>query len=650
MLRLRAPGPDVWEDFQLGTMSADTVAHDPVLARWRRAAAQGAVADGPALPDGVSSSDMISRRDRIGPLVAESAPVLGHISAELAARGVLALLADRDGVIVGAWGGGGFLGEAARTRLVEGSSWAEAVRGTNAIGTALAEGAPVAVIGSAHFERINHGLFCYAAPIRDPFGELEAVLDVTGAAGDDDPGLGVAVQTAATAIEHALRLRTYAELTPGGLATLGRLVTRSTAPALLVEAPGVVRLVNHAAARLIGCDPDHGSGATVDDVLGASWPTLAACARDGRRLRFARGGVTSEVELEPLVGPGGHVLALMVYLSPQTQRARPAPVPVRRPVVPSEHPAFAAILGDDPALVAARHTATRLAVTDLPVLLLAETGTGKELFARAIHAASRHAAGPFVAVNCGAIQPSLLESELFGYAPGAFTGAARTGAPGLVATADGGTLFLDEIAELGPGAQALLLRVLEDGSYHRVGDSRLRHARFRLLAATCRDLAADVAAGNFRRDLFFRIHGAVVTLPALRDRRDRVALATGILDRLAGGAAPILSADARAHIERHDWPGNVRELKMALAHGLALAPPEGPIAREHLPAPLPGLSAPTRSPAAVVALPAPPTRDDALREALSAALAAAGGNLSDAARRLGVARSTVYRMLGRLKT
>jgi transcriptional regulator of acetoin/glycerol metabolism len=648
MLRLRSPGPEAWEHFQQGVVSADVVARDPVLARWSRAAAQGAIADGPALPDGVSSSDMLTRRDRIGPLVAESGPVLSRISAELAARGVLALLADRDGVIVGAWGGGGFLGEAARTRLVEGSSWAEAVRGTNAIGTALAEGAPVAVIGSAHFERINHGLFCYASPIRDPFGELEAVLDVTGAATDDDPGLGVAVETAATAIEHALRLRSYAELTPGGLATLGRLVTRSTAPAMLLEAPGVVRIVNEAGARLLGCAPGHAGGASVDELLGASWPTLAACARDGRRLRFSRGGTTSEVELEPMVGPDGRVLALMVYLSPQVQRARPAPLPVRRPVTPAEHPAFAPILGDDPALIAAKHAATRLAVTDLPVLLLAETGTGKELFARAIHAASRHAAGPFVAVNCGAIQPTLLESELFGYAPGAFTGAARTGAPGLVATADGGTLFLDEIAELGPGAQALLLRVLEDGSYHRVGDSRVRQARFRLLAATCRDLAAEVAAGTFRRDLFFRIHGAIVTLPALRDRRDRVALATGILSALAGGLAPVLAADARAHIEHHDWPGNVRELKMALAHGLALAPIDGPIAREHLPAPLPGLAAAPR--VAAPALPAAPTRDDALREALTAALAAAGGNLSDAARRLGVARSTVYRMLGRLKT
>jgi sigma-54 dependent transcriptional regulator, acetoin dehydrogenase operon transcriptional activator AcoR len=657
MLQLRARGPELWEEFLDGSLSASAVDRDPLLVRWRRAATQGAIADGDALPRGAPSSDVLTRRDRLAPLVAESGPVLARVATELASRGVVALLADRDGVIVRAWGGGGFGVEAARARLVEGASWAEGVRGTNAIGTALAEGTAVAVVGCAHYERTNHGLFCYAAPIRDAFGEVEGVLDITGIASADDPGLGVAVETAASAIEHALRLRAYGEVTPGGLTTLRRLLARSSAGALLVEAPGAVRMVNDAGSALVGAARADVEGAPVEDVLGASWATLASCARDGRALRFARhGGAPCDVELEPLVSADQRLLALMVYLVPSVSRAVRAPAPrVERAVatVPPAHPAFAAILGDDPALLAAKHAAARLAVTELPVLLLAETGTGKELFARAIHAASGRAAGPFVAVNCGAIQPSLLESELFGYAPGAFTGAGRSGAPGLVAAADGGTLFLDEIAELSESAQALLLRVLEDGAYHRVGDSRLRHASFRLLAATCRDLPARVADGRFRRDLFFRIHGASVTLPPLRARSDRTRLARGLLAEL--GAAARLTDDAVAYIEEHDWPGNVRELRMALAHGVALAPPGGPIGRDHLPAPVPGLApvpraveAPAGSGPIVVDATATSTRDAALRDALRDALAASGGNLSEAARRLGVARSTVYRMIGRL--
>jgi transcriptional regulator with PAS, ATPase and Fis domain len=302
--------------------------------------------------------------------------------------------------------------------------------------------------------------------------------------------------------------------------------------------------------------------------------------------------------------------------------------------------AFAPIVGSDPAIVAARDHAARFAHSDLPVLVLAETGAGKEIFARAIHAASSRASGPFVAVNCGALTGTLLESELFGYGPGAFTGAAASGRTGKLAAADGGTLFLDEVGELSPSAQTMLLRFLEDGTFYRVGEAAERHADVRLIAATSRDLPALATRHQFRSDLYFRMRGVVLRLPPLRDRNDRGELARALLERIArlrGLPKPLgLSRAALAWIDKHDWPGNVRELRSALDYAVVLAGDAPRVELWHLP--VDETDAPAES---------GDLRAQAERAALLRALSQAQGNLSVAARSLGVARSTLYRMLER---
>ncbi|WZX23462.1 sigma 54-interacting transcriptional regulator [Myxococcus stipitatus] len=284
----------------------------------------------------------------------------------------------------------------------------------------------------------------------------------------------------------------------------------------------------------------------------------------------------------------------------------------------------------------------------LPVLLLSETGTGKELLARAVHAASSVSSGPFVAVHCGALSSTLLESELFGHAPGAFTGARAGGAEGKLAAADGGTLFLDELAEMPAALQVLLLRVLEDGGYSRVGESHVRHSRFRLIGATCRDLDAAVRAGTFRGDLYYRLQGVMLRLPPLRERDDLAVLAQDLLSQLAlegGHPASTLSTAALARLKNHTWPGNVRELKTVLRLALVRAGGARVVDVAALPPEL-GLG-----PVAT------PRREDAagasgLRaleaQAVREALERSGGNMARAARRLGVARSTLYRMVERL--
>ena len=337
---------------------------------------------------------------------------------------------------------------------------------------------------------------------------------------------------------------------------------------------------------------------------------------------------------------------------------------------PASSGPWAALKGHDVQHRATLQEAERFAPTSLPVLLLSETGTGKELLARAIHAASAVATGPFVAVNCGALSPALLESELFGHAPGAFTGARVGGAEGKLAAADGGTLFLDELAEMSPALQVLLLRVLEDGCYSRVGESRVRRSRFRLVGATCRDLDAAVRNGTFRSDLYFRLQGAVLRLPPLRERTDLPELAQALLSRLTeeeGQPSPMLTAAALARLATHRWPGNVRELKTVLRLALVRAggalvldvdalPPS--LGSPPVPAPsLESLGAFTPSPSTLPSAAPTPARHAGaaaarpLREleahAIQEALALSGGNVAQAARRLGIARSTLYRMAER---
>jgi two-component system response regulator AtoC len=232
------------------------------------------------------------------------------------------------------------------------------------------------------------------------------------------------------------------------------------------------------------------------------------------------------------------------------------------------------ILVADPAMARLYELARRLARSTIPILVLGETGAGKELAAAAVHAFSARASGPFVSVNCAAIPDTLAESELFGHARGAFSGAV-TARPGYLEAASGGTLFLDEIGELSPAVQAKLLRVLESGELIRVGETAPRTTDLRIVAATNRDLAREVDDGRFRSDLFFRLGSARLELPPLRERpRDLALLAASLLGDAARrlGRAPLeLSIGAAVALFRHDWPGNVRELRHVIEYAAAAA-------------------------------------------------------------------------------
>lgn len=319
---------------------------------------------------------------------------------------------------------------------------------------------------------------------------------------------------------------------------------------------------------------------------------------------------------------------------------------------------FASFVGSSPAAAEVKRQARRAAQSTSPVLLLGETGTGKELLAHAIHAASSRAAGPFVSVNIAAVPDTLLEAEFFGVAPGAYTGADRKARDGKFKLADGGTLFLDEIGDMPQNLQAKLLRALQEGEIEPLGSNQLVPFDVRVVAATSRDLGALVRDGKFREDLYYRLHVLPLRVPPLRERRSDIPALVEVLgEDMAlrnGTATPELRPDALALLMGQPWRGNIRELRNVLEQA-AMRSDSDSIDAEQLTRILRETGV---EPAAPVPGPAPQEGEGAWlrplaeqvaeveRRAIAAALAASGGNKLAAARRLGISRATLY---GRLE-
>ncbi|OLF54654.1 sigma-54 interaction domain-containing protein [Pseudomonas chlororaphis] len=336
-----------------------------------------------------------------------------------------------------------------------------------------------------------------------------------------------------------------------------------------------------------------------------------------------RGPEHVDVELRPILGDAGQVVAYVERLSSVA--------------VASVQPQQKGLVGRSPAFNQALSALQRAAPSQIPVLLQGESGTGKELFARALHDGSPRASGPLVVVDCTGLTESLLESELFGYEKGAFTGALQRKI-GLAEAAHGGTLFLDEIGEVPLAMQVKLLRLIESGSFRPVGSLRTVHSDFRLVSATHKPLKEMVAAGTFRQDLYYRISAFPIRLPALRERSDDLPLLIdSLLQRLAPGAAPRVAPEALERLCLYAYPGNIRELRNILERA-RLFSDDGVIRVEDLPEELRAGS--------TVAAPLP-TRRRAGKdlEQLAHALEVFDGSRSELAKALGLSERTLYRRL-----
>ncbi|NWD70025.1 sigma 54-interacting transcriptional regulator [Pseudomonas gingeri] len=338
-----------------------------------------------------------------------------------------------------------------------------------------------------------------------------------------------------------------------------------------------------------------------------------------------RGPEHVDVELRPLLDVQGEVVGYVERLNTVT--------------VASAQPQHQGLVGRSVPFKEALSALQRAAPSPIPVLLQGESGTGKELFARALHEGSPRAGGPLVVVDCTGLTETLLESELFGYEKGAFTGALQRKI-GLAEAAHGGTLFLDEIGEVPLAMQVKLLRLIESGSFRPVGSLRTVHSDFRLVCATHKPLKDMVAAGSFRQDLFYRISAFPIRLPALRERSDDLPLLIdSLLQRLAPAAVPRIDPAAMKALGLHDWPGNIRELRNVLERA-RLFTDDGIIRVGDLPAELRRETAPTA-----------PQRQRGRNELeqLAHALAMFDGSRSELAKTLGMSERTLYRRLQALE-
>ncbi len=636
-----------WERFVHDEPLVGTPVRDVVLASWRRCRSEAVDPARDSAP-GTDESRVLQLREQHLQLYHAARPVLDNLQQVLRESGSIIMLTDPGGTIIDLHGDTRTRHAGETVNLAPGGRWQESVMGTNAIGTAIAALEPVQIYASEHYCFDVKRWTCAAAPILDATATtLLGVIDVSGVK-DTFHGhsLGLVI-AAAKQIEavlaghaHELRAQLLEHSMDGFVRYGGDCVVLFDARGRQVKNNGRLQL----ARERYGVHLPVAAGARFD-ALDLALPV------DERRIRMPD---WLRKEWLHIVRSTRGELGTMLII-PLNHPARTAAPPPRAARPASTDDPFAEIIGSADATVAAVTRARRLAPLDLPVMLLGETGVGKEVFARAIHKAGARANAPFVAVNCGALTRELLASELFGYVEGAFTGARRNGLPGKFEQADGGTLFLDEIGEMPLELQPHLLRVLQDGIVVRLGDTRERRVTVRIIAATNRELRGEVAAGRFREDLFHRLCVTSIRLPALRERPEDISrIVAHLNERLAQKyACPPKQIAPEVHqaLLRYRWPGNVRELQNVF-EGLFALSDNGVIDRAALPDELLAeLSAPS-TPLQLKAQASAPDcgrLDDLARQAILSAVSNANGNISLAARTLGISRSTLYVKLAGLR-
>ncbi|MGE8627841.1 sigma-54-dependent Fis family transcriptional regulator [Achromobacter denitrificans] len=595
---------------QQGAVPGGMVA-EPILRSWRRCADLGFDMRGVRRAELMTQGELREAQQRNEALRRMSDPAMSMLRRQAGGSGSLVILSDAQGLVLDTDGDTGFAQRASRVALMPGAPWDEAAAGTNAIGTALVEGRPIAVHGAEHYFEPNRILTCAAVPITDSEGRTVGVLDLSSQAREIRPEMLELVRAAVDLIEHNLFEQAY-------------------------EQHAVLRL--HTDHSGLGMPGEGLLAFDGDRLVGANRRALQALGLAPTALGVYRYADVFEGDIERCPDAAGRVQARSgtVYharLRWPRSRARQAPAPALPPAAATRP----AAPNFDAATLGALARAVHLSDAGVAILLQGETGVGKEVFARQLHARGKRAAGPFVAVNCAALPESLIESELFGYEDGAFTGARRQGSKGLLRQAHGGVLFLDEIGDMPLMLQSRLLRVLQTREVSPLGAARPVPVDFALVCATHRPLAHEGQDAPVRPDLYFRIAEYTVTLEPLRARPDRLELLRGLW--AAHGAGPVLPPDIEAILEAYPWPGNYRQMVAVLRTLHVLAGPAGVVDADMLPADIRGAQAAASSlesgdPASLQGL-----TDAAIR----AALAAHGGNVSRAARALGLHRSTLYR-------
>ncbi|MDO9598819.1 MAG: sigma-54-dependent Fis family transcriptional regulator [Azoarcus sp.] len=640
------PGNDAavmaaWERFLDGSGRPSDALRSLVDGSWQRCQQQNVDPDKRSAPEPVGETMLMSLKSRHGELLEAGAPIMACARDFLAETGTVMALADTSSTILTMEGDNPTLGSAESIHLVPGVAWSERICGTNAIGTALAVGQPVQIHSAEHYCAGIKRWTCSATVIRHPHdGEILGVVDVSGLSETYNRQSLALVVTTASRIENRLTIREMERRYRLLEAALPQW-SGGTDGVVLFDRRGYPIKANENAQAAIAA-----FGAELDLTAPRRIPGLAVDVEQPVLPAWLR-----PEWLVPVSSRGERLGTLLIMPLPrlgrtsvgEAERALARDPAVGAGVRANLPPGFTSIVTADTGLRVAVRKADQLARSRVPVLLLGETGVGKEEFAQGIHQASPFRDGPYVALNCGGLSRELLASELFGYVDGAFTGARRGGLVGKIEAANGGTLLRDEIVEMPLDLQPHLLRVLEQGEIYRLGENVARKVDFRLVAATHRDLRKEVADGRFRMDFYYRVAVTSIRIPALRDRPGDVrVLARHFVDhfRERHGIGPRRLDDALlAGLDAYAWPGNVRELRNVIESMLLMSEGEvlGP---EALPSELAG------------ELDAEPWLQSAATEVHSMAkgeaelirraIAATRGNLTQAARELDIAKSTLY--------
>ena len=614
-------------------------------------------------------------------LFQHAAPVMATLYDQIANTHSMVLLTSAKGLVLHSLGDNDFLEKASRVALTPGMDWSERSKGTNAIGTALSEDEAVTVHGDQHYMDANKFLTCSCAPIHDPHGQLIGALDVTGDHHSFQGHTLALVRMSVQMIENHM----FADVFPDAIRIhfharpefLGTLVE-----GIAVFSPeGRFLSANRSALFQLGLSFSALKAHTFSSLFGMPMSSL---------IELFKGGATAPRQLVMHSG-------VSVWCRSTIKRTAPWSIvngeaddgPTATPNMPqgeasgaraASRRASRLTLDDlntgDPQAAAVIQKLKRVSGKDIPVMIQGETGSGKDLLAKAFHNDSPRGGQPFVSINCASIPETLIESELFGYEEGAFTGARKKGAVGKILQAHGGTLFLDEIGDMPKHLQARLLRVLQERKVCPLGATKEVDVDIAVVCATHKPLKDMIAQGDFREDLYYRLNGLVVRLPALRERADFEPMIARIIESLSTpGQAIDVSAPVMTLFRRYHWPGNFRQLHNLLRTAVVMVGGSGSIELQHLPDDFleevqaqPAMSVPHAMAALTPALQHAAAAASAMASALSPATRAGDadgtegvsledvtlsavahmlrlhkGNVSAAAKALGVSRNTIYR-------